>query len=34
LIDIGCGTQPYRSIAAPYLTRYVGLEVILSLVEI
>jgi SAM-dependent methyltransferase len=27
LIDIGCGTQPYRSIAAPHVTRYVGLDV-------
>ena len=26
LIDIGCGTKPYKSIAAPYITEHLGLD--------
>src|SRR5262245_5592226 len=27
LLDVGCGTKPYASMFAPYVTEYVGLEV-------
>lgn len=27
LLDVGCGSKPYASIFAPYVTEYVGLEV-------